>query len=302
MTLHPEARSWLDMVAALGEPPLADQTPDEARQRSRSRRRPPTEPIRDVHDLDAGGVPARLYRPVDADDLGLLVYFHGGGWVLGDLDGHDHVCRSLANRSGAMVLSVSYRLAPEHPFPAGLEDAVTVTRWAHDHASTLGADAARLAIGGDSAGANLATIVGHLAPAPLTFQLLVYPITDARGGSQSFVDNADGYYLTAASMRWFIGHYLSGGAGSADDPRISPLLADDHALTAGPPALVITAGYDPLRDEGEAYARRLMDVGVRTTLTRYPGMFHGFFTQGAFLEDARRALAEAGDALRSALG
>ena len=183
MALHPQAQAVLDQMVALGEPPLEEDTPAAARARRAARIRPATELIHHRRDLDAAGVPARLYRPSDEVGLGLLVYFHGGGWVLGSVDGHDDVCRALANRSGAAVLSVDYRLAPEHPFPAALEDALGALRWAHQHATELGADPHRLAIGGDSAGANLAAVVAQLAPVPLRFQLLVYPVTDARGGT-----------------------------------------------------------------------------------------------------------------------
>lgn len=301
MPLHPQARQLLDAMAALGDPPIEQDTPEAARERRRARLRPSEEPICEIRDLDAGSVPARLYRPSARAGLGLLVWLHGGGWVLGDLDTHDNICRALANRSGAAVLSVDYRLAPEHPFPAGLGDAVEATRWAHAHAAELGCDPTRLAIGGDSAGGNLAAVVAQLQPAPLRFQLLVYPVTDCRRITASYVENAEGYFLTATAMAWFIGHYLSGGHGSIDDPRVSPLLADDAVLAATPPALVITASHDPLRDEGEQYAERLTAAGVPTSLTRYVGQIHGFFSLADFLDDAHLAWAQAGEALRRAL-
>lgn len=301
MPLHPQARLLLEMMEALGDPPIELDTPEAARERRRSRIRPSDEPVHEVRDLHAGGVPARLYRPNDDDDLGLLVWLHGGGWVLGDLDTHDNICRALANRSGAAVLSVAYRLAPEHPFPAGLGDAVEATRWAHAHATELGCEPGRLAIGGDSAGGNLAAVVAQLQPAPLRFQLLVYPVTDCRRITPSYVENAEGYFLTAAGMAWFIGHYLAGGHGAIDDPRVSPLLADDAVLAGSPPALVITASHDPLRDEGEQYAERLRAAGVPTSLTRYVGQIHGFFSLADFLDDAHLAWAQAAEALRRAL-
>ena len=263
--------------------------------------RGPAAPVHEVRDLDAGGVPARLYRPGSDDGLGLLVYLHGGGWVIGDLESHDNVCRSLANRSGHAVLSIDYRLAPEHPFPAAVGDSINAVRWAYANAAGLGCDPDKLAIGGDSAGANLAAVVCNVAPVPLRFQLLVYPVTDARCGSQSYVDNAEGYFLTATSMGWFVDHYLSGGAGTVDDPRVSPLLAEDAALRCNPPTLIITAEFDPLRDEGDRYAERLAALGVPVSHVRFDGMFHGFFSLGEFLDGGRMAVALAAEALQAAL-
>ena len=240
---------------------------------------------------------ALVFLPV----VGLLVYLHGGGWVIGDLDSHDNVCRALANGSGHAVLSVDYRLAPEHPFPAALEDAVTATRWAHANAAAMGCRADRLAIGGDSAGGNLAAVVAQLAPVPLTYQLLVYPVTDCTRSHPSYTENAAGPFLTRDGMGWFIDHYLSGGHGSANDPRVSPLFASDTAVAATPPALVITAEFDPLRDEGDAYAARLAALGVPTSHVRMSGMFHGFFSLADFLDDGRISHAAAAAALKAAL-
>ena len=200
-----------------------------------------------------------------------------------------------------MVLAVDYRLAPEHPFPAGLDDCIAATRWAHVNATDLGVDAARLAVGGDSAGANLAAVVCHAAPVPLRFQLLVYPVTDLRMATGSYAENADGYFLTRAGMCWFADHYLSGDSGSAEDPRVSPLLADDDALAASPPTLVITAGFDPLRDEGIAYADRLGSLGVPTSHLHYPDQFHAFFSMSHMLGDARSAMAAVAQSLHDAL-
>ena len=302
MPLHPQTRAVLDLLAAIGEPPLEQCTPQQAREMRKERGLPPSSAVvHEIRDLDAGGVPARLYRPSAAADLGLLVYFHGGGWVIGDLDGHDDVCRRLANASGHAVLSVDYRLAPEHPFPAPLEDAVVATRWAHDNAASLGCRADRLAVAGDSAGGNLAAVVAQLAPVPLAYQLLVYPVTDATCAHASYRDNAEGYMLTAASMRWFIDYYLSGPAGSPTDPRVSPLFAADSVIAATPPALVITAEFDPLRDEGEAYAARLAAAGVPTSHVRFTGQIHAFFSLGDFIDDGRAAIALAGSAVGSAL-
>jgi len=300
--LHPQARALLDMLDMLGDPLIEDSTPEQARAIRKERALPPsTAVVHEIRDVDAGGVPARLYRPSDRTDLGLLVYFHGGGWVLGDLDSHDDVCRRLANGSGHAVLSVDYRLAPEHPFPAGLEDSIGATRWAAANAAALGCRADRLAVGGDSAGGTFAAVIAQLAPVPLVFQLLVYPATDATCSHPSHVENGTGYFLTKGSMDWFFGHYLSGGVGSASDPRVSPLYAAEHVLAVTPPALVITAEFDPLRDEGDAYAARLAAVGVPTSHVRFSGQFHAFFSLGDFLDDGRAAIALAASALESAL-
>ena len=288
-------------MAALGEPPLEACSPAQACDIRAKRQRPSTEPIHHTRDLDAGGVPARLYRPNDRDDLGLLVFLHGGGWVLGNVETHDNLCRILANSSGQAVLSVDYRLAPEHQFPAPLDDAVTATRWAHANAASLGCSPDRLAIGGDSAGANLAIVVGHLAPAPLRYQLLVYPATDLTCSFPSFTENAEGPQLTAAGMRWFINHYLGATPTSVTDPRVSPHFAADHVLAKSPPTLLITAQYDPLRDEGDAYAARLAALGVPTSHVRFSGMYHGFFSLADFFDDAIAANHLAGAALGRAL-
>jgi acetyl esterase len=302
MPLNAEARMLLDLMEEVGAPPLDSLPPVEAR-RARAELAPPIlEPCHETVDLDAGGVPARLYRPEPNDDRpGLLIWFHGGGWVLGDLASHDNICHGLARRSGHAVLSVDYRLAPEAPFPAGLGDCIQATRWAHAHAAELAVDPRRLAVGGDSAGANLAAVVCHIAPAPLVFQLLVYPVVDARLNTPSYEENAEGYFLTARSMRWFVDHYLSGDAGSPTDPRVSPLLAAEHVLAAGPPAVVITAGFDPLRDEGIAYAERLAHAGVTVSHVHYPDQVHGFFSMSHYLGDARSAIALTAQALADAL-
>jgi acetyl esterase len=300
--LHPQAVSLLALIAALDEPPLETCTPAQAREIRAKRLRPPTETIHHTRDVDADGVPARLYRPNDRDDLGLLVFFHGGGWVLGNLESHENLCRILANSSGHAVLSVDYRLAPEHPFPAPLDDAVTATRWARANAASLGCSPDRLAVGGDSAGGTLAIVVGHLAPVPLRYQLLVYPATDLTRSFPSFVENAQGPQLTAAGMGWFIDHYLGGTSTSLTDPRVSPHFAADHVVAASPPTLMITAEYDPLRDEGDAYAARLASLGVPTSHVRFSGMYHGFFSLADFYDDAIAANHMAGAAVGRVLG
>ena len=304
MPLNLEARTLLEYMATIDAPPLDSQDPVVARAERAALAPDPTEDCHEIRDLDAGGAAARLYSPTPTADgslPGLLMFFHGGGWVIGDLDSHDNVCRALTNRSGHKVLSIDYRLAPEAPFPAGLDDCVNSTRWAHDHAAELGIDPGRIAVGGDSAGANLAAAVCHIAPAPIVFQLLVYPVADCRMNTASYVENAEGYFLTATSMAWFLDHYLSGGEGSADDPRVSPLLASDEVLAASPPSMVITAGFDPLRDEGIAYADRMTDLGVKVTHVHFAGQFHAFFSLPHVLSDAKTAHALAAEALAQAL-
>lgn len=302
MPLHAEVVSLLALMEQLGMPPVEEQGAVAAREARRALMRPPTEDCYEILEVDAGGVPARLYRAAPTfPKPGLLVWFHGGGWVLGDIDSHDNICRTLTNRTGHSVLNVDYRLAPEAPFPAGLDDCVDATRWAHENASTLGFDPERLAVGGDSAGGNLAAVVCHLATVPIRFQLLVYPVTDARANTPSMEENATGYFLTASSMRWFTDQYISGEEGHHDDPCVSPILASDVVLAASPPALVITAGFDPLRDEGVGYAERLTEVGVVTTHVHFPGQIHGFFSMPDFLSDARVAHAIAAEALIAAL-
>lgn len=252
----------------------------------------------------AGEMPARLYVALGAPQppQPLLVYYHGGGWVIGDLETHDGVCRFLAEYAGCRVLSVDYRLAPEHPFPAPVEDAFAAFQWAAEHAADLGADPARIAVGGDSAGANLATGVCLQArkrggPQP-AMQLLLYPPTDVVGEQPSRETFAEGFLLTRNDMRWFEDHYLPDGC-DPDDPRASMMRARD--VSALPPAYVATAGFDPLRDEGEIYAKRMREVGVKVALRRYPSLIHGFANLTAICPSARAAMHEVAGALRMGL-
>jgi len=238
----------------------------------------------------AGSIPARLYRPALPAPRALVVWYHGGGWVVGDLDTHDGACRFLCASTGASVLSVDYRLAPEHRFPAAVDDAFAAFRWAAANAASLGADPARVAVAGDSAGGNLAAVVSRLAvreggPRPVA-QMLVYPVTDVSTKHPSYRLFSEGFLLSEADMDWFKGHYLP-SEDAARDPRVSPLLAED--LEGLPPAIVLTAGFDPLRDEGEAYARRLERAGVRVHLRRADGQIHGFFSLASMLPSARGA-------------
>jgi acetyl esterase len=268
----------------------------------------PTRSLPEPEDLaipgPGGMIPARFYVPpgIGLEQQPLIVYFHGGGWTIGDLDTCDSVCRFLATNVPATVLSVGYRLAPEHPFPAAVEDAFAAYRWAAGDNSRLGADPARIAVAGDSAGGNLAAAIGLLArdaegPSP-AMQALIYPVTDAVGGQRSRDEFADGFLLTRADMDWFEQHYLPPAVDPAD-PRVSMLRAAD--LSGLPPAYVATAGFDPLRDEGEAYATRMREAGVQVALRRHPGLIHGFANMTAISRTAEAAMLELAGAIRTGL-
>lgn len=306
MTLHLQTKVFLELFDSRPEPPLEQMTPVEAREMGLRYYIPSDFKIFSSRDVDAGGVPARLYLPSAEKNLGLCVFMHGGGWVIGTLDGYDDVCRRIAVQSGQAVLSVDYRMAPEFPFPTPLDDCITATRWARDNAASLGCDASRMVVCGDSAGGNLATLVAQHSGVDLKMQLLVYPAVDARCVTESYRKNGEGYPLTAAAMDWFYGHYLSGASssgsspltGSAEDPLVSPLLASDAVLAKMPPTLVITAEYDPLCDEGEQYAQKLTALGVPTSCVRYRGQIHGFLNYGRFLDDGYLAIAQLADAIR----
>ncbi|MFI4985140.1 MAG: alpha/beta hydrolase [Solirubrobacterales bacterium] len=252
-----------------------------------------------------GPLPARLFVPDEAEEATpgpLIVYYHGGGWVAGDLDTHDQPCRLLAKASGARVLSVDYRLAPEHRFPAPVADALAAFYDAVASADQLGADPARIAVAGDSAGGHLAAVTAQQAvidggPAP-AFQLLIYPVTDLAEVSPSRLTFAEGFLLTKENMDWYEQQFL-GPDVERRDPRVSPLLGE--GLGASAPALVVTAGFDPLRDEGEAYARKLSQAGVHTILRRHPGYVHGFTHALSGGAGPREAIAEMGGVLRAAL-
>ena len=280
--------------------PFEELTPTEARALYSAGQVPSTEVVHEIRDVQAGSIPCRLYRPSAKTDLGLLVFFHGGGWVIGDLNSHDGVCRSLANKSGHAVLSVDYRLAPEHKFPAAFDDCVAAVKWAFENAKALGIDNSRMAVGGDSAGGNLAAAVALAEVVPLKFQMLIYPAVDMRMESPSINENANAPILTQAVMAWFVAHYLSSDADRANI-MASPMFASDELLKKMPPAIVITAQYDPLRDEGEAYGKRLVENGVSTTITRYNGAFHGFFNMITILDDAQSAHAQASSLLKKYL-
>lgn len=300
MPLHPQAQAVADFYAAIRTTPFEELSPTEARALYSAGQVPSTEVVHEIRDIQAGSIPCRLYRPSANTDLGLLVFFHGGGWVIGDLNSHDGVCRSLANKSGHAVLSVDYRLAPEHKFPAAFDDCVAAVKWAFDNAEALGIDNSRMAVGGDSAGGNLAAAVALAEVVPLKFQMLIYPAVDMRMESPSISENANAPILTKAVMSWFVAHYINGDADKANISA-SPMLASDEQLKKMPPAIVITAQFDPLRDEGEAYGKRLVENGVSTTITRYNGAFHGFFNMITILDDAQSAHAQASTLLKKYL-
>ena len=309
MALDPQVKTLLDQMASLGGPPIQELGVTKARAllEGFAAIGGPPAAVAGVEDRTfagpAGEVPVRIYRPTDdAGPQPALVWFHGGGWVLGSIEGSDLTCRELAARAGVVVVSVGYRLAPEHPYPGGLDDCYAALAWVTATADDLGVDPRRVAIGGDSAGGNLAAAVALASrdrggPA-VRFQLLVYPAIDALMSYPSIRDNGQGYMLTDDSMKWFVELYL-GEHGDPKDPLVSPIYADD--LSGLPPALVITAEFDPLRDEGEAYAARLRQERVAAKVSRYDGLIHGFFNMGAIVEAARPATAEAADALRLAL-
>lgn len=251
----------------------------------------------------AGELPVRIYTPDGAGPFPLLMFFHGGGFVVCDLDSHDALARSLCGGAGAVVVSVDYRLAPEAKFPAAPEDCHAATRWAVDNAASIGADGARVAVAGDSAGGNLAAVVAQLAkqrggPA-LAHQLLIYPVTAHDFTTPSYEENAEGYFLTRDMMQWFWHHYLE-RAEDGQDPLAAPLRAKD--LSGLPPATVVTAEYDPLRDEGEAYARRLDEAGVPMQAVRYDGVIHGFVSMYEQIDKGREAIEFGCKRLRESFG
>jgi acetyl esterase len=306
MPLAPAARNLLDAMAAAGTPPLWELSIDEVRA-NREMLGGLEEPVPVAEVVDraipgpGGDLPVRIYTPDAPGPRPLIAYFHGGGFVFCSLDTHDNTCRRLANATGGVVVSVDYRLAPEHCFPAPLDDCYAAAVWAHEHAAELGADADRLVVGGDSAGGNLAAATALMARdhggPPIRFQLLVYPVVDAACDAASYVENAEGYFLEAQAMRWFWQQYL-GPDGDGSDPLATPLRAD---LAGLPPALVVTAEFDPLRDEGEAYAAALRAAGVDASATRYDGMIHGFWSMPMFFPEADQATREIATALNATL-
>ncbi|MEK9721596.1 MAG: alpha/beta hydrolase [Quisquiliibacterium sp.] len=311
--LHPQTQALLKLIEERNLPATHTLTPEVARNMYRDRRtftQPDPPAMGKVQDLSAPGphgqIPLRLYRPIGSDPTGrlpVLVYYHGGGWTIGDLDTHDVLCRELSNGAGCAVVAVDYRMGPEHRFPAAVDDCIAATYWVVRNAESLGIDASRLAVGGDSAGGNLAAVVAIAArdagDLPIALQLLIYPATDMRRVAPSHTTNGQGYMLTSDTMTYFHDHYI-------DDPkhdldwRASPLLHEDLARL--PAAFVITAGFDPLRDEGLHYAHKLSESGNRATHVCFERQIHGFITMGRVIDEANAAVAICAAQLRSALG
>jgi len=311
MTLDPQAAALRDALLARAAPPLEQMSVPQARQAVMAYTQMQGEPeaVAEVRDLlvpgPAGALPVRVYLPAGERPAPLVVYFHGGGWVIGDIELVDRPCRALANASGAVVASVEYRRSPETKYPGPPEDASAATRWLSEHAGELSADPGRVVVAGDSAGGNLAAVTALMArdrggPA-IALQVLIYPVTAPAAGSAfaSYDENAEGYQLTRAAMEWFWYHYVPTPE-DARAPYASPLLADD--LRNLLPAVVIVAGYDPLRDEGIAYAQRLTECGVKARLRRFDGQMHGFFWFTGMLDAASEAAGEIGAAVRALEG
>jgi acetyl esterase len=309
MPLDLKAKVMLGLWNALGTPPYRSMTVEEVRA-GRLQRGAHLSiaivPVAEVSDRTIPGpvepIPIRIYRPEGSGPFPIVVFFHGGGFTICNIETHDPICRALSDASGSVVISVDYRLAPEHKFPAAPDDSLAATRWAAEHASTLDGDPARLFVAGDSAGGTLATVTAlrirdEGGPA-LLGQILLYPVVDSHNDPlPSYFDNAEGYGLTSDTMDWFTEQYLVTPA-DASHPHAFPLHhADLHGL---PPALVLTAEYDPLRDEGELYAERLASAGVSTILSRYDGMIHGFIGYLGLFDQAMLAVEEVAEWIRAA--
>ena len=307
MPLDTQIESVMEQVAALGFPPSHTVSAQEARSNAKARPRGKGPDVHKVEDIkipsDAGPIPARIYTPSNETSLPILVWFHGGGWVVGDLESADATARHLCNESSSVIISIDYRLAPETKFPGASDDCYTATQWVSENASSLNADPDKIAVGGDSAGGNLAAVVSLMARdkqgPKIGFQLLVYPVTEMNFNTKSYIDNAEGYQLSRDGMIWYWDHYLEDKE-AANNPYAAPMKAE--SLQNLPPALIITAEYDPLRDEGKAYAERLKAEGVTTQYTMYSGMIHGFFGMASVVDKGRAAVKESADAMRKALG
>ena len=305
MPLDPQSKAVLAQMA--GAPPVQTLSPEEARVNFEARPKEAGPEVAKVEDRRIPGhgveVPVRIYTPAGQGPFPVLLWFHGGGWVVGSINSQDAACRYLTNASDAVVVSVDYRLAPEAKFPEPLEDCYAVAAWAAKNASTFNADGSRLAVGGASAGGNLAAALALMARdrggPPLAHQILAYPVTDADMDTESYKLFANGYGLTRKAMEWYWSLYLQDQADAAS-PLAAPMRAQD--LSGLPPALVMTAEFDPLRDEGEAYATRLEQAGVPTTCIRYDGLIHGFFGRLADFDKAKVAVSDAGSALKAAFG
>jgi acetyl esterase len=305
--LHPQALAFLQQQDALNAPPLQTQIAHEirdARNQASKLRSGDAIPLPRTEDLTLpgphGDIPIRLYAPSSEPTQPAVVYFHGGGFVFGNLETHDTICRALAHESGATVLSIDYRLSPEHRFPVAVDESIAATRWIAENATSLGIDEHRISVAGDSAGGTLAAVVALHARTDgprIAAQILFYPVTDLSSlSTESYLSLAEGYGLTRAAMQWFRDQYLVSPEQSRHADA-SPLLAPNLAHL--PPTLIVTAEFDPLRDEGEAYAHHLQQAGVTVTLTRYPGMIHGFIAMRGLLDDGDKAIREAAAFLRA---
>jgi acetyl esterase len=307
LAIDKQAELILAKKASAGIPPFYELSPEKARAfYNNEKLSGPKEAVFQVEDLfiptSSHNIPIRMYTPEGQGPFGAFLYFHGGGWVIGNLDSFDSLCRTLANRIGCIVISVDYRLAPEYKFPAAIEDAYAAVQWTYEHALQYRIHPNKIAVGGDSAGGNLAIAVTQMAKErgglPIIFQVLMYPITCYRkeGGYASYTLYKEGYFLTVRCLEWFWNHYLSNEE-DGDHPYVSPLLSKN--LSQLPPGLIITAEYDPLRDEGEAYAKKLEEFGVPVTCTRYEGMIHGFFTFYGVVDKGNHAVNQVSEKLRS---
>ncbi|HEY2813062.1 MAG TPA: alpha/beta hydrolase [Acidimicrobiales bacterium] len=300
MPLDPAIKTVLDQLEEAGGPTLNEVSPPEAREMMKTLALldGEPEPVSRVENTTVAGVPVRVYASEHGPQP-ILVWYHGGGWVIGDVDTADSVCRKLANRANALVVSVDYRLAPEAPCPAAADDCFAVLEWVAANGAELGGDTSRIAVGGDSAGGNLSALMAiraRDAGIALRQQVLVYPAVDLTMSFPSIEENGEGYLLTKDSMVWFTNHYLSGA--DPKDPTVSPYYVDD--LSGVAPANVLTAEFDPLRDEGEAYAERLKDAGVPVEVKRYDGMIHGFYGLGMITPIADQAVDASAASLRAA--